>query len=119
MPFQNTTKDTLWNVWQDGIQQSLTIYISTSRELKVRQTESVNNLIQRKGLTNYNPITPADASKISQKLDANVLIYGCIMQVGGTIHVIAQLIDSKTKEVIISYGTESPLYKENIFMIVD
>ena len=94
MPFQNMTNDTTWNVWQDGIQEHLTNSLSNSEELKVRQTESIRNLIQSKNLTNYASITPSFASKISQKLDANVFVYGNIIQAGNTIRVGAQLIDS-------------------------
>ena len=62
MPFQNMTNDTTWNVWQDGIQNELITSLTNSEELKVRQTESVNSLIQGKGLTNYASITPSVAS---------------------------------------------------------
>ena len=112
MPFQNMTNDTIWNVWQDGIQNELITSLTNSEELKVRQTESINTLIQSKGLTNYASITPSIASNISQKLDANVFIYGSIKQVGSTIRVNAQLIDSKTKEAIKSFqidGTEDKI----------
>ena len=103
MPFQNMTNDTIWNVWQDGIQDKLITSLSNSEELKVRQTESINSLIQSKGLTNYASITPSVASTISQKLDANVFIYGSIKQAGATIRVNAQLIDSKTEEAFKSF----------------
>ena len=82
MPFQNMTNDTIWNVWQDGIQNNLITSLSNSEELKVRQTESITSLLQSKGLTNYASITPSVASTISQKLDANVFIYGSIKQSG-------------------------------------
>jgi Tfp pilus assembly protein PilF len=46
MPFQNMTNDTTWNVWKDGIQQSLISSLSNTEELFVRQKESVNSLLQ-------------------------------------------------------------------------
>jgi len=112
IPFQNMTNDTTWNVWQDGIQNELITYLTNSEELKVRQTESVNTLIQSKGFTNYASITPSVASKISQKLDANIFIYGSIKQVGTTLRVNAQLIDSKSEEIFKSFqidGTEEKI----------
>ena len=87
MPFHNLTNDTIWDVWQYGIQDNLITSLSNSGELKVRQIESINSLIQSKGLTNYASITPSVASTISQKLDANVVIYGSIKQAGGSIRV--------------------------------
>jgi tetratricopeptide (TPR) repeat protein len=117
MPFQNMTNDTIWNVWQVGIQNEMITSLTNSEELKVRQTESINNLIQSKGLTNYASLTPSVASTISQKLDANIFVYGSIKQAGKTIRVNAQLIDSKTEDVFKSFykdGTE-----ENILYITD
>lgn len=103
MPFQNMTNDTVWDVWQEGIQDNLITSLSNSAELKVRQTESITGLLNSKGLTNYASITPSVASKISQQLDANVFISGSINQVGSAIRVNAQLIDSKTEEVFKSF----------------
>ena len=103
MPFQNRTNDSVWDVWQEGIQDNLITSLSNSAELKVRQTEPVSGLLNSKGFTNYASITPSVASKISQKLDANVFISGSINQVGSTIRVNAQLIDSKTEEVFKSF----------------
>ena len=93
MPFQNMTNDTNWNVWQDGIQNELITSLTNSEELKVRQTESINNLIQSKGFINYASITPSLASDLSRKLDASVFIHGTIKQVGTIVRVNAQLID--------------------------
>jgi TolB-like protein len=103
MPFQNMTNDTTWNVWQDGIQNELISFLTNSEELKVRQIESTTGLLQSEGLTNYTSITPSIAGAISQKLDANVFIYGSIKQAGTTIRVNAQLIDSKTQDAVKSF----------------
>jgi TolB-like protein/Tfp pilus assembly protein PilF len=117
MPFQNMTNDTTWNVWQDGIQINLITSLSNSEELKVRQRESINGLLQSKGLTNYASITPSVASTISQKLDANVFIQGSINQGGSRIRVNAQLIDSKTEESFKSFLIDETA--ENILHIID
>jgi tetratricopeptide (TPR) repeat protein len=120
LPFQNMTNDTLWNVWQNGIQDMLITNLSNaSDELKVRQIKSINNLTQSKGSVNYASITPAVGSTISQKLDANLFIYGNIKQAGSIIRVYAQLIDTKTEEVFKSFQIESAAKEENIFQIID
>jgi tetratricopeptide (TPR) repeat protein len=120
MPFQNMTNDTIWNVWQNGIQDMLVASLSNSpEELIVRQTGSINDLIQSKGLTNYASMTPALASTISQKLDANIFVYGNIKQAGSTIRVYAQLIDSKTETVFKSFLIEGAAKEENIFQVID
>jgi len=117
MPFTNLTNDTLWNVWQDGIQNNLITSLSNSTELKVRQIESISGLLQSKDLTNYVSITPSVASKISQKLDANVFIYGSIQQAGLTIRLNAQLVDSKTKDALKSFQINGKA--ENILPLID
>jgi tetratricopeptide (TPR) repeat protein len=103
MPFQNMTDDTTKNFWQKMIQDILITSLANSEELKVRQSVSINTYIQSKDLTNYASITPSVASTISQKLDANVFIYGSIIKEGDKIRINAKLIDSKTEEVYKSF----------------
>jgi tetratricopeptide (TPR) repeat protein len=119
MPFQNMTNDTLWNVWQDGIQNELITSLTNSEELKVRQFESISNLLQSEGFTNYASLTPSVAGKISQKLDASVFIYGTIKQAGATIRLNAQLIDSKTEEAFKYFEINGPAKEDMIFQIID
>jgi len=117
MPFQNMTNDPTWNIWQDGIQISLISSLSNSAELTVRQPESVGSVIKNKELYNYASITPSVASTISQKLDANVFIYGNIMQAGAKIRINAQLINSKSKDVFKSFQIDDA--PENILPLID
>ena len=117
MPFQNLTNDTVWNIWQDGIQDILINNLTNSEELVVRQIESISDLIQSKGLNNYASITPATASEISQKLKTNIFIYGSIKQVGTTIRLNAQLIDNKSGETYKSFQIDG--IADNILHITD
>jgi tetratricopeptide (TPR) repeat protein len=120
LPFQNMTNDTIWNVWQDGIQDMLITYLSNSpEELKVKQTETITGLLQSKGLVNYASITPSVASKVSQKLQADVVVYGNIKKAGSTIRLNAQLIDSKTEEVFKSFEIEGLALEDMIFRMTD
>jgi TolB-like protein/Tfp pilus assembly protein PilF len=117
MPFQNMTNDTTWNVWQNGVQNELITHLTNLKELRVRQTESVNSLIQDKGYTNYASISPTVARHISQKLDAKVFVYGSMKQSGNTIRLNAQLIDSRSEEVFKSFQIDGTI--EKILPIVD
>jgi len=119
LPFQNLTNDTIWNVWQDGIQNELINILTNSEELSVRQSESISELLHGKGITSYASITPFVASTISQKLDANVYISGSIEQAGSTLRVNAQLKDTKTNEALKSFQIESPAKEEIIFHTID
>jgi TolB-like protein len=117
MPFQNMTNDTIWNIWQNGIQSNLITSLSNTEELKVRQTETINDLLKSRGVINYASITPSVASSVSKKLDADIFIYGSINQAGATIRVNLQLMDSKTEEVFKSYQLDgSP---KRILNIID
>ncbi|MBG0859790.1 MAG: tetratricopeptide repeat protein, partial [Bacteroidales bacterium] len=121
MPFQNLTNDTIkWNIYQEIIQNNLTSYLSDfSKDLQVRQTESINSLLQNKGFINYASITPSFASTISQKLNADVFIYGKIIKSGIAIRISAQLIDTKTEEIIKSFQIGSSSKEENLLPIID
>jgi len=119
LPFQNMTNDTTWNIWQNGIQDMLITSLSNSGDLIVRQTESVNGLIQGKEFSNYTSISSSDAGKISRKLGADIFIYGNIKRAGEIIRVNAQLTDSKTEVVSKSFQIEGPSGEKNIFRIID
>jgi AraC-like DNA-binding protein/tetratricopeptide (TPR) repeat protein len=118
-PFLNMTKDTIWQIWQTGIQQSLISFLSNIGELKVKQQESINTLISHRGLSDYAGISLDYAGIISKKLDADIFIYGYIQSSGASIRVDAQLIDTKTKEVLKSFSVERLSAEENIFQIID
>ena len=119
MPFQNMTNDTVWNVWQIGMQDILITSLSNSSELIVRQREAVNGIVQSRDLNNYASLTPSVASTISRKLDANVFIYGNIKKAGSAIRVYAQLIDSKTNQLFQSFQIEGSSNEEKVFQITD
>jgi tetratricopeptide (TPR) repeat protein len=121
MPFKNLTNDTLaWNVYQEIIQSSLTSYLSNYPEdLQVRQTESINNLLNRKARINYASITPSFEREISQTLDADVFIQGKIIKSGNVIRLLAQLVDTKTEEIIKSFQKEGPSSEKNFLPKID
>ncbi len=103
MPFTNMTNDTLFNVWQEGIQNILFSSMTNTPEIKVRHIEIINKLIRSRGVTSYASLTPSLESAISKKIDANVMIYGNINQAGPTIRLNAQLINSKNEEALRSF----------------
>ena len=120
MPFQNMTGDITWDIWQDGIQDILINSLSNSEELKVRQAESVNSLIQTMGsANNYASLTPSVARHISRKLETDIFVSGNMKKAGPVLRVYAQLIDSKTKEVYKSFQIERFSDEEMIFNVVD
>ncbi len=119
MPFKNMTNDTAWNVWQDGIQQRLISSLSNSGELQVRNKESIKTLLNFQGLNQLASFSPALAGIVSEKLDADIYIYGSIQKSGNEIGMDAQLIDTKTKEVIKSFEIKGPASDSMIFPLTD
>lgn len=119
MPFQNKTNDDTWDIWQEGIQDNLITMLSNTEELKVRQTESTNGLIQNSGLVNYASITPSLASLISKKMEASLVLFGSINKTASEVRVNAQLLDPNTEEIIQSFQVRSPVSEETIFDIID
>jgi tetratricopeptide (TPR) repeat protein len=120
MPFLNLTNDTTKNILQDWIQDILISSLSNNPEdLEVRQTESVNTMIESKGEINYASITPTFAKTISRDLDANIFIYGNIKQSGSVLRLNALLTDSKTGDVIKPFQIEGSAEEKNIFPIID
>ncbi len=47
MPFKNLTGDTLFNLWQGGMQNLLITSLSNSQELSVRQFETMSSLVSK------------------------------------------------------------------------
>ena len=119
MPFQNMTNDTTWNTYQEGIQTNLISSLANTGELFVRKKENINKLLNSKGLVEYASISPSVANKISSKLEADIFINGTIQYAGSTLRLNAELIDTKTKEVLKSFEVNGPYDQDKIFEITD
>jgi len=120
MPFQNMTNDTSWNIWQKGIQNNIITSLSSFPDvLKVSQTESVNTLIQSKDIASYASLTRSIARIVSQKLDANVFIFGSIQQAGSKLRISAELVDTKTEEVLRPFEVNGLNKEDSILVIID
>ena len=118
MPFQNMTNDTTWNIWQDGIQDMLVTWLSNNpEELSVKHPESVKSLIQGKGIMNHASLTPSIARTVSRKLNADIFINGSIIQSGSKLILNAQLIDSKTEEILKPFQIEGPSIIDSILIL--
>jgi tetratricopeptide (TPR) repeat protein len=117
MPFQNLTSDESKNFWQDMIQDNMITSLSNFQDIKVRQAESINTLLQKSDLTNYASITPSVAGNLAQKLEANIFIQGSISQTGDIIRLNAKLIEAETEEVFKSFQIDGT--GENILFMAD
>lgn len=119
MPFYNMTQDSTWDIWQEGVQECLISSLANTRELKIRNKESINALINTGGITDHAALTPEIAGRISQKLDANFFISGSLKQAGSILRIDAQLTNTKTNEVVKFFKTERPFLENYVFQCVD
>lgn len=118
MPFQNMSNDTLWNVWQVGIQNELISNLSNSTELSVRQYQTMQEILQNSTQVNFASITPSLAGEISRKLNANTFIQGGIKTDGKAVRLNAHLVDANSEEIFKTFQVEGSS-EEDIFLLTD
>jgi AraC-like DNA-binding protein/tetratricopeptide (TPR) repeat protein len=119
MPFQNLTQDTTWNIWQEGIQGRFISNLANNPSSKVRPQDIINTLLRVNGQENYASISPSVMRNISRKIDANLYVYGTITEANSITSVDAQLISSRTNEVIKSFKMEGHLGESDAFLLAD
>ena len=118
MPFQNMSNDTLWDVWQVGIQNELITNLSNSTELSVRQYQTMQEILQKSEQIDYASITPSIAGDISRKLEANTFIQGSIKSAGTEIRLNAHLINSETEEIYKTFQIDGRT-EDDVFGVTD
>lgn len=120
LPFQNLTRDSLWNIWQSGIQDRVISYLVNNTAMKIRSQETINKLLQSGGFyDNFASVTPALMRKVSRKVDANLYINGSIRQADTLLSINARLINTRTTEVIKSFVSEGNFREKDIYRIID
>lgn len=118
MPFNNLTIDTLFNIWQQGLQNLLITSLSNSEELSVRQAQTINDILGNKVQTNYASIEPSFAKDIAAKLKARTVIIGNIHKSGNQVRITANLMDSRTEEMYKSFEVNGDS-ENDFFVIID
>jgi AraC-like DNA-binding protein/tetratricopeptide (TPR) repeat protein len=119
MPFQNFTKDTTWNIWQDGLQGRFISTLANNPSLKVKPQNIINKLLQVNGQSNLTMISPSVMRNISRKFDAILYVSGSIREANSVTSIDAQLISTRTNEVIKSFKLEGYLREKDAFHLAD
>lgn len=117
MPFENNTNDTLWDIWKLGIQDILVSSLSGSADLRVIQSQTVNSLVQSRGITNYASISPDFSNLMSKDLGANICIIGSIKQAGDTCRLDASVFDPRKETIFKSHSVTGR--SDNILFSID
>ena len=118
MPFDNLTTDSLFDVWQLGLQNLLITSLSNSDELSVRQAEPINNIINSELKTNHAGIEPSLAGLIAEKLKARTIIHGNIFKSGNNLRVTANIRDSQSEEIYKSFKVNGDS-ESDFFVLID
>lgn len=118
MPFKNLTGDTLYNVWQEGLQNLVISTLTNSKELSVRQFSTIFPAIGKDQDVNYASLTPSYASNVAQRLNTKTFILGSILKTGSTIRINAQLMNAESEEIYKTFQMEGD-NKDDLFAISD
>ncbi len=118
MPFKNLSGDSLYNVWQGGFQNLIITTLSNSKELSVRQYQTMYSILAGTGDLTYASITPSKASELALKLDTRTFILGNILKAGNNIRVSAQLVNAETEEIYKTYEVSGNT-EDDIFAMAD
>jgi tetratricopeptide (TPR) repeat protein len=118
-PFRNMTNDSIWNNYQDIIQQNLISTLTFSPDIQVRTQGNISNSLFSSGYDEKKGMSSAFAGEISRKMEADIFVYGMIQKSSSGISIDAQLIETKTGEVIKSIKVNGPEKEEAIFGMID
>ncbi len=106
MPFKNLTGDTLYNIWQEGLQNLVISTLTNSKELSVRQLNTIYPVIGKDHDNNYASLTPSFAGDVAQRLNTRTFILGNILKTGNKIRITAQLINAESEEIYKTFQME-------------
>jgi len=118
-PFKNMTNDSIWNNYQDIIQQNLISTLAYSPDIKVRTQSNISNSLYSSGYDEKKGMSSEFAKDISRKIEADIFVYGLIQKSSSGISIDAQLIETRTGEVIKPFKVSGLKTEEAIFGIID
>ena len=118
MPFENLSGDTLYNIWQGGFQNLLISTLSNSKELSVRQYQTMREVLESKKMVAQASISPSIASELALKLETKTFVLGNILKAGNRIRVNAQLMNTETEEIFKTYQVDGN-NEDDVFAMAD
>ena len=118
MPFKNVTGDTIYNLWQEGMQNLMITALSNSTELAVRQFETMNSAIAANTEVNFAAFTPSMISNLAKQLEANTVVSGSLHKSGNKIRITANIMNAETEEIYRSYELDGDT-EDDFFALAD
>jgi tetratricopeptide (TPR) repeat protein len=118
MPFRNISGDSIYNFWQEGLQNLLITSLSNSEQLSVRQYETMLGIFNKESGANYASLTPSHAREVAQKLDANSVITGNIYKYDNKVRITANLLDAVSEKIYKSFEVDGTT-EDDFFSLTD
>lgn len=118
MPFINISNDTLFNVWQTGIQHLLINKLSGSRELTIHEPQTMFDLLESTDNLDFASISTSIAGDLATRLNSTIFIFGTITKSKERIRIGAQMRDSYTREITRSFEIDASS-EEDFFVLTD
>ena len=118
MPFKNMTGDTVFNIWQGGLQNLLITSLSNSEQLSVRQYETLLNILGTQAGVNYASLTPTIAGDAARKVEANTVIIGSLYKSGEHIRVTSNIMNPESEEIYKSFELQGAT-EDDFFTLAD
>jgi TolB-like protein/Tfp pilus assembly protein PilF len=118
MPFKNVTGDTIYNLWQEGMQNLMITALSNSTELAVRQFETMKSAISANSEINLAAFTPSALGSLARKLEANTVVSGSLHKSGDKIRITANIMNAETEQIYRSFELDGNT-EDDFFMLAD
>ncbi len=106
MPFENLTGDPAYDVWTRGLQELITTGLSGSKELKLFDSQAMQDALRGIGEVQASVISFPVAQEVALQVGAGTLLMGNVMKSGDRLRLQAKLQDSNSGELLMSKRIE-------------
>lgn len=118
MPFKNMTGDSVFNIWQGGLQNLVITALSNSEALYVRQYETMLNILSEEAETNFASLTPGLAVNAARLAEANTLVIGNLYKSGEQIRITSNIMDPESEMITKSFELQGAT-EDDFFILAD
>jgi TolB-like protein len=119
MPFENLTGDTTLNWFQRGISSLIINGLGGSSELAVRDDQTMFEVMESMDQVFTAGISPSQAKKVAEKVRAETYISGSFQGTGGKYRILANLVDTKSGDIICTNQAEGDLKSSGYLDLTD
>ena len=92
--------------------------LSNSKELQVRQYQTMSTLLNQRRNSNRATLSPSLAREIALDLETSIFIVGKILKAGKMVRVNAQLVNAETEEIYMTYQVDWNA-EDDVFLMAD